>query len=259
MTALVAGAAIMLVTGGIAAGSPSTAQYEYGHPAPATSPTISGTPQVGQTLTTTNGTWTADSNITLYGYAWGRCDANGNGCVAIGGANASTYTLTDADQGHTIRSYVTATNSVGSTQTIVRPDEGGRCGERHDRQADRRLQGRPAEPARDRQGHVLGEPDSGAQVADDDEGPCQRLAPELRAERARVPARASRTAGSANVTEVRTDATGWATLQLQPAQLFPRTGYLVLFVRARVDGQDLLGGTSTRRLVQVTIAAPNGT
>ncbi len=62
LTALVAGAAIMLVTGGIAAGSPSTAQYEYGHPAPAPSPTISGTLQVGQTLTTTNGTWTADSN-----------------------------------------------------------------------------------------------------------------------------------------------------------------------------------------------------
>ncbi len=62
-----------------------------------------------------------------------------------------------------------------------------------------------------------------------------------------------------NVPEVRTDATGWATVQLQPAQFFPRTGYLVLFVRARVDGQDMLGGTSTRRLVQVTIAAPNGT
>jgi hypothetical protein len=29
-------------------------------------------------------------------------------------------------------------------------------------------------------------------------------------------------------------------------------------VRARVDGQDLLAGTSTRRLVQVTIAPPAG-
>jgi hypothetical protein len=60
------------------------------------------------------------------------------------------------------------------------------------------------------------------------------------------------------VPEVRTDTTGWATMSLVPGQFFPRTGYLVLFVRARVEGQDLLGGTSTRRLVQVTIAAPSG-
>jgi hypothetical protein len=52
---------------------------------------------------------------------------------------------------------------------------------------------------------------------------------------------------------VRTDANGWATVQLQAGQFFPRKGYVVLFVRARVDGQDVLGGTSTRRLVQVTV------
>jgi len=62
----------------------------------------------------------------------------------------------------------------------------------------------------------------------------------------------------ATMPEVRTDGNGWATLALQPGQFFPRKGYVVLFVRARVDGQDPLGGTSTRRLVQVTIAAPNG-
>ncbi len=61
------------------------------------------------------------------------------------------------------------------------------------------------------------------------------------------------------VPEVRTDASGWATMNLVPGRYFPRTGYLVLFVRARVQGQDLLGGTSTRRLVQATIGTPNGT
>jgi hypothetical protein len=58
--------------------------------------------------------------------------------------------------------------------------------------------------------------------------------------------------------EVTTDATGWATLSITAGQKFPRTGFLVLFVRARVPGQDALGGTSTRRLVQVTIGAPTG-
>jgi hypothetical protein len=53
--------------------------------------------------------------------------------------------------------------------------------------------------------------------------------------------------------EVRTDANGWATVQLRAGQFFPRKGYVVLFVRARVEGQDVLGGTSTRRLVQVTV------
>ncbi len=258
LAALVAGAAIMLVTGGIAAGSPSTAQYEYGHPAPATSPTISGTPQVGQTLTTTNGTWTADSNITLYGYAWGRCDANGNGCVAIGGANASTYTLTDADQGHTIRSYVTATNSVGSTQTMSDPTKAvAAASVTTGKQIDASKVVLPnrlvidkvtysANPIRARKSPTTMK----VHVSDSHQNSVGNALVFLQG----VPY-----SRIANVTEVRTDATGWATLQLQPAQLFPRTGYLVLFVRARVDGQDLLGGTSTRRLVQVTIAAPNGT
>ena len=61
-----------------------------------------------------------------------------------------------------------------------------------------------------------------------------------------------------NMPEVTTDTTGWATFQLQPTHQFPRSGYLTLFVRAHVQGQDLLGGSSTRRLVQVTIAPPSG-
>ena len=62
----------------------------------------------------------------------------------------------------------------------------------------------------------------------------------------------------ANAPEVATDNSGWATISLSPLRSFPRTGYLVLFVRAHVQGQDLLGGTSTRRIVQATIGAPNG-
>jgi hypothetical protein len=57
--------------------------------------------------------------------------------------------------------------------------------------------------------------------------------------------------------EVRTDSNGWATVALRAAQFFPRKGYIVLFVRARVEAQDVLAGTSTRRLVQATIAPPS--
>ena len=73
---------------------------------------VSGTTTQGQTLTTTNGTW---SNLpTSYAYAWQDCNASGSSCSNISGASSSTYTLTGADAGHTIRSIVTASNLVGS-------------------------------------------------------------------------------------------------------------------------------------------------
>lgn len=65
-----------------------------------TIPMISGTPQVGQTLTVTAGTWTpADITAT---YEWYNDDG------AIAGATASTYTPTAADQGKTLVVLVNA-------------------------------------------------------------------------------------------------------------------------------------------------------
>ncbi|HVW88300.1 MAG TPA: hypothetical protein VHC01_02440, partial [Gaiellaceae bacterium] len=60
-----------------------------------------------------------------------------------------------------------------------------------------------------------------------------------------------------NIAEVSTNSTGWATVNLVPGKFFPRKGYVVMFVRARVSGQDALGGVSTRRLVQVTVGTPS--
>lgn len=70
-------------------------------------PVVSGTATVGQTLTTTNGTWT--NTPTSYTYKWLR-----NG-VAITGATASTYVLVSADSGKTVKSDVIAVNAVGSS------------------------------------------------------------------------------------------------------------------------------------------------
>ena len=55
--------------------------------------------------------------------------------------------------------------------------------------------------------------------------------------------------------EVRTDQTGWATMTIVPTQNLPlgRCNALVMFVRARVEGQSLLAGSSARRLVQILI------
>jgi len=89
-------------------------------------PVISGTAQIGQTLSTSNGTWQSSPAITFYTYHWGLCDANGNLCGNIPGATGQTYTIVAADAGHTIRIYVTANNADGyttqrSTETKVIP------------------------------------------------------------------------------------------------------------------------------------------
>lgn len=76
-------------------------------------PTISGTPQVGQTLTANNGTWT--NSPTSFSYQWVRCNAGGNSCAPVANGTQRMYTLVGADASRTMRVRVTATNADGST------------------------------------------------------------------------------------------------------------------------------------------------
>ncbi len=75
-------------------------------------PVISGTPALGQTLTTSKGTWT--NNPTQFTYQWTRCNASGASCSAISGAISSSYLVSTADSGSELRATVTATNGAGS-------------------------------------------------------------------------------------------------------------------------------------------------
>jgi sugar lactone lactonase YvrE len=75
-------------------------------------PAIAGTPQVGLTLTASQGSWTGSP--TGYGFAWQRMMPGGS-WTAIAGATARTYTLTSADLGAAVRVEVTASNSSGSS------------------------------------------------------------------------------------------------------------------------------------------------
>jgi hypothetical protein len=55
--------------------------------------------------------------------------------------------------------------------------------------------------------------------------------------------------------ETRTDGEGWATIQLQPTANLPlRRGALVMFLRVRKEGDKLLTGVSSRRLIQIRIS-----
>jgi large repetitive protein len=101
-------------TGATSATSTHTAVIGGITPVNTVLPAISGTPVDGQTLTTTNGTWSGSTPIT-YAYQWQRCDNTGNSCSAISGATTNSYTLTSADVGSTLDVIVTATNSAGST------------------------------------------------------------------------------------------------------------------------------------------------
>src|SRR5918911_429508 len=81
-------------------------------PANTVPPTISGTPQDGQTLSATTGTWSGSPSS--YGYQWQRCDSSGAACSSVASATTATYALTSADVGATMRVVVTATNVAGS-------------------------------------------------------------------------------------------------------------------------------------------------
>jgi hypothetical protein len=76
-------------------------------------PALSGTLVDGQTLTADDGDWTGTGPIAHF-YQWQRCNAQGTSCADITGATGSTYDLTAADAGQTLRVVVSGTNSAGS-------------------------------------------------------------------------------------------------------------------------------------------------
>ena len=93
-----------------APGTPNTA--------PTGAPTITGTAQVGKTLTTvTTGIMDADGLTSpTYTYQWIRVNDTE---ADISGANSSTYTLDAADLGKTIKVRVTFTDDASNSETLT--------------------------------------------------------------------------------------------------------------------------------------------
>jgi hypothetical protein len=83
-----------------------------GSPASTSRPTITGLVEQGSTLTATEGGWT--NSPSTIAEQWESCNAAGSACSAIAGATSSTYTLTAAEVGRTIRVQETAENEAGS-------------------------------------------------------------------------------------------------------------------------------------------------
>src|SRR5207253_96305 len=85
-------------------------------------PTMSGTFQVGQTVSASPGTWSGTTPI-AYTYAWQRCDAVGSSCGPIPGETTTNYLVAAADAGSTLRFAVTASNGAGAV-TATSPASG---------------------------------------------------------------------------------------------------------------------------------------
>lgn len=212
-------------------------------------PTISGNPQEGQTLSATAGGWSGASS---FGYQWQRCDGAGASCAAIAGATGQSYNLTSADVTHTVRVQVTARNSRGSTTAtsnptaLVAPARAGGAAisvtgiALPDRLVVDQVKFSP-QPLRRRTTLV------GRFHVSDLRG--------FSIQGALVYALGLPYDWVGNAPEVQTDGTGWATVAFRPTSRLPlrRSTFLVVFIRARKPGENLLAGVSTRRLAQATI------
>lgn len=264
---LIAGAVTILVVAGLSNAASTAA------PTNQTSPSISGTAQVGKTLSGAQGSWNGTSPI-HYAYQWRRCNANGSGCSNIGGADSSTYQLQSSDRGHTVRFHVKATNSDGSASAdsnpsnVVQPASSGGGGGGG---------GGVINPA-------TGCPTAGSGVVDASQlvSPAhlvidgQTASPSVITRstgsltlRFHVSACNGRPVQNALVlaeaipflqftipAEVPTDSTGWGTVTMQQDRAFPASSkqqLLAVFVRARKQGEPLLAGIAARRLVSFPV------
>jgi hypothetical protein len=254
-----AGAATVLAVAGLSSAAGKAA------PTNQSPPTISGTPQEGETLTAHNGNWNGTTPIT-YSYMWRRCDQNGGSCANISGSNGSTYVLKKVDVDNTLRVRVTAKNSDGSASSVSVPTAV--------------IKAAPAPPPTTSNGCptsgsgtlAISSVSAPARLTVD--GQSASPAPVTRGAtsvtlRFHVSACNGRSVQGASVyatavpfnqfsipPEATTGSDGWAELTMQRQAGFPATprqGLLTVFVRARKQGDNVLGGISTRRLVSFPV------
>ena len=113
--------------GGDPGGDPEPAGYvppppaqQQGGKAPATgAPAISGTPQVGETLTASTSDIADEDGLTnvSYSYQWIRNDGTNDADIAD--QTGSTYTLVSVDQGNIIKVQVSFTDDANNQETLT--------------------------------------------------------------------------------------------------------------------------------------------
>jgi hypothetical protein len=230
-------------------------------PANTEPPMVVGTPQDGEFVAAKDGEWTGEDPA-AFSYQWQGCDAAGANCANITGATSKLYRVATADVGKRLRVLVTAKNASGSTTAPAQPTNAVV----HPAGAQRLADGRYSIPATS-----VKLPDrliiSGVEFA-----------PTVLRSRAPFTGRFRVTDSRGYVVrdatvlvtgvplgwitqpqEVKTNVDGLVTIQLQPTKFLRlvRGGSMVMFIRARKEGDSLLAGISSRRLVRVRTARPS--
>jgi hypothetical protein len=230
-------------------------------PVALTLPAIAGTPAIGQTLIASSGTWRGASGV--FSYQWLRCDSAGGKCSDISGAATQSYVVSSADSGNSVGVRVRASNNVGATTSLATPvkvtTSGGTGGGGANSVPVTSLVAHPD--------HLL---ISGVQFSP---SPFHTRGGAFTA-RFRVTVEGTNNVVSGALVavvgipyswvveppETATGADGWVTFRIQTTSRMQLTagGALVMQVRARAPGTSaavILGGISTRRLVQLPLGA----
>jgi hypothetical protein len=229
-------------------------------PANTEPPMVVGTPQDGELLTAKDGEWTGEEP-TGFTYQWQACDAAGASCANIAGATGKVYRAATSDIGKRLRVQVTAKNATGTNSAATAPS--GPVV--HPAGATRIADGRfsiPASSVKEPFRLII----SGVEFA-----PSVLRSRAAFTGRFRVTDTRGYVVRDATVlvtgvplgwiqqpAEAKTTVDGLVTFQLQPTRFLRlvRSGSMVMFIRARKDGDNLLAGISSRRLVRVRTAQP---
>jgi hypothetical protein len=266
LPAALGAAAMTIALAGVAG-----AQQPRNPPTVRATPTIQGEAREGKTLTATRGEWGGQTPI-RYAYQWRQCRADGTACTNIAGQTNTVYTVRAADVERTIRVRVTATNDDGSATAVSQPTPTVVSA------SNPLPPGSPVGAIRLPNG-LTSVPASSVTL------PHRLVISQVQFDPAVIRSRTP-FIGRFRVTDTRgfvvrdalvyalgvpysrigqapeqaTNMEGYAQMQLAPTARLPlRNGYyVVMFVRARKQGDNLLAGVSTRRLVQVRVARPVG-
>ena len=216
-------------------------------------PVIIGTVAPNKQVHTSTGEW-AGANGAAFVYAWLRCAASGTNCAAISGADGPSYVVTSTDSGHSLRSRVTAKNNAGSTAAespavlVTTPPTGNVV---------------PVSSLTARPDHLLIQDVKFSPNPFGNPGGSFTLKVHVIVEDSKkgVSGALVQVTGIPynwvhNPPETPTGSDGWVTLKVGTTKSLPHSGALVMQIRARGPGntdQDILGGFSTRRLVQISL------
>ncbi len=259
---IVAVIALVALVVSLGAGAGTTATKAA--PTNTSPPTITGTAKEGQKLVGHRGKWSG--TVADYDDQWVRCDKDGGSCANIsGGSDRNGYVLKNVDVGNTIRFKVKAKNADGNTWASSVPT------------AVVTAATTPPPPVTNgctKSGGtvpVAGITSPGRLTIDQTQISPSTITFGTRSLTARFHVSACKgdVEGAlvlvtavpygmfATANEQATGSDGWATLQFTALAGFPvssKQQLLVMFVRARKSGENILGGISSRRLVSFHVS-----